>query len=71
MESNPKIRRVKAQTSQSKSHGASESSRSTDGEIAETHRCIAYILEESPRMTHQDSLDAIALIERIKEKIHG
>ena len=41
------------------------------GEIAETHRCIAYILEESPRMTHQDSLDAIALIERIKEKIHG
>jgi len=41
------------------------------GEIAETHRCIAYILEESPRMTHQDSLDAIELIERIKEKMHG
>lgn len=41
------------------------------GEIAETHRCIAYILEESPRMTHQDSLDAIELIEKIKEKMHG
>lgn len=41
------------------------------GEIAETHRCIAYILEESPRMTHQESLNAIHLIERIKEKMYG
>lgn len=41
------------------------------GEITETHRCIAYVLQESPRMTHQDSLDAIQLIEQIKEKMHG
>lgn len=41
------------------------------GEINETHRCLAYVLEESPLMTHQDSLEAIALIERIREKIYG
>lgn len=40
-------------------------------EIEEVHRCIAYIETESPRMTHQDSLDCIRLIERIKEASHG
>lgn len=39
-------------------------------EIEEVHRCIAYLEVESPRMTHQDSLDCIELIERIKETFH-
>lgn len=41
------------------------------GEIEETHRCISYILEESPRMTHLDSCRAIELIEKIREKMYG
>jgi len=36
------------------------------GEIEEIHRCIAYIQNESLRMSHQDSLDCITLIEKIR-----
>lgn len=40
------------------------------GEIEEVHRCIGYVQVESQRMSHQDSLDCIALIEKIRESIH-
>ncbi|MEG0277457.1 MAG: gfo/Idh/MocA family oxidoreductase, partial [Coprobacillus sp.] len=40
------------------------------GEIEATHQAIAYIKTESERMSHQDSLDCIKLIEMIKEKFH-
>ena len=40
------------------------------GEIKEVHHCVGYIRYESERMSHQDSLDCIALIERIKELSH-
>lgn len=36
-------------------------------EILEVHHCIHHHLVESARMSHQDSLQCIALIERIKE----
>lgn len=41
------------------------------GEIEEVHRCIGYVLSESEKMTHQDSLDCIEVIEKIKESMHG
>ncbi|MEG0276664.1 MAG: Gfo/Idh/MocA family oxidoreductase [Coprobacillus sp.] len=41
------------------------------GEIDATHQGIAYIKVESERMSHQDSLDCIKLMEMIKEKFHG
>ncbi|MFR7590327.1 MAG: Gfo/Idh/MocA family protein [Longibaculum sp.] len=39
-------------------------------EIEEVHRCLQAHLIESPRMTHQDSLDCMAVIEAIKESFY-
>lgn len=40
------------------------------GEIEEVHKCIGYVQVESERMSHQDSLDCMKLIEMIKESMH-
>ncbi len=40
-------------------------------EIQEVHRCLANHQYESSRMSHQDSLDCMVLMERIKEKMNG
>ncbi|MEG0366787.1 MAG: Gfo/Idh/MocA family oxidoreductase [Coprobacillus sp.] len=41
------------------------------GEIEAVHESIAYIREEHARMSHQDSLDCMKLMEMVKEKIDG
>lgn len=41
------------------------------GEIEAVHQSIAYIKEEHPRMSHQDSIECIKIIEMVKEKIDG
>ena len=39
------------------------------GEIEAVHHAIAYIQEEHPRMSHQDSIDCMKIIEMVKVKI--